>query len=196
LEGDTFTKTDILRREFAIPDSHIIFIYQGGLDKVRGTDLLLDCFSRCKKDRHIVFMGYGSEENTISLYAKKNENIHFKPAVPINDIIAHTSSANVGIFVISGDISLSYRYALPNKFYEYLFSGLPVVVSQNLELLTHEVKQNNLGWVLNTGKLEDVVEFIDNINMEMLIEKRHSVQPFAQKEGWQLEQEKLRDIYT
>ena len=53
-------KSRFLREKFKIPDDHIVFLYQGVLNQVRGTDFLLRVFSEIGADKHIVFMGFGS----------------------------------------------------------------------------------------------------------------------------------------
>ena len=132
-----------LRDEFGIPESDIIFIYQGIIDRARGCKEILDSFTNVNINRHIIMMGYGDMEDYIIEMSSKFKNIHYKPAVPIDQIIEFTSSADVGIFFLPFDISLSYRHSMPNKFFEYLMGGLPVIVSDNLEYLSDEIRKNN-----------------------------------------------------
>ena len=52
-------------------------------------------------------------------------------------------SADVGVALIE-NISLSDYYSLPNKFFEYVFSGLPVLVSDFPDI-SRVVKKYDLG---------------------------------------------------
>ena len=64
------------------------------------------------------------------LVATANEcpNIHVHDAVPHEKVISVVKSADVGLCFIE-NISLSDYYSLPNKLFEYCFSGIPVLAS-------------------------------------------------------------------
>ena len=55
--------------------------------------------------------------------SKLNSNIHFHEAVSQTEIINVTSSADVGLSLITND-SLNHDYCLPNKVFEYIHSGI------------------------------------------------------------------------
>jgi hypothetical protein len=181
-----------LREEFHIPDKDIIFIYQGIIDKARGCKEILEVFKMVKPDRHLVMMGYGGMEQDFKEASAKYPNIHFKQAVPINEIINYTSSADIGIFYLPFNISISYKYSMPNKFFEYLMGGLPIAVSKNLEYMSNEIEDQNLGWTLDLNQ-STLIDFVNSINIEA-IKKKH-VKQYADKSGWQLEHAILKTVY-
>ena len=194
--GKEVKRYNLLREEFNIPAGAIIFIYQGVLSRFRGIQSYLDCFSRLDESKHTVLMGYGEDESLIKQYSRQYKNIHFKPAVPVKDIIKYTSSADVGLFFIPGyDISLSYQYCLPNKFFEYAIAGLHICVSDNFELLSKIVKEDNLGTVIS-AEGESLFKWINSI------ESREEVVPDQKSYskrinyGWQNEEIKFIDIYS
>lgn len=182
-----------LRDEFCIPESDIIFIYQGIIDRARGCIEILDSFATVSIDRHIIMMGFGDMENYVIEMSSKFKNIHYKPAVPIDQIIEFTSSADIGIFFLPFDISLSYRHSMPNKFFEYLMGGLPVVVSDNLEYLSDEIRKNNIGWVLE-GNQKALKDFVNNIRYEEIQSKQTN--KYADRVGWQVEHQILKMVYV
>ncbi len=189
-------KTTIFREKFSIPKEHIIFIYQGIIDPARGILELIDNFKRARPDRHLILMGYGSSENYVKKVAQQIPNIHFQAAVPQNDIIQYTSSADVGIFYIPSDnISLSYRYSLPNKFFEYLIGGLPVMISDNLEYLSELIEENDLGWILSRNN-EAFINFINSLTQEQINAKLENGVTYSRKSGWQFEESILKEIYN
>lgn len=157
---------NLFRSEFHINDEHPIYIYQGVLGKERGVDGLVSYFSR-HKNRHLVLMGYGDMEPEIRKVSAEQNNIHYKPAVDMHDIVKYTSSADYGLFVVNGSLSLSYKYCLPNKFFEYLHAGIPVVVSRNMTYLSSIVESLGLGLVLEQGDLSllDSIENVDYLDM-------------------------------
>ena len=55
------------------------------------------------------------------------------PAVPTDDVVRWAAGADVGLALIQ-NVSLSYFLSLPNKLFEYVAAGLPVVASDFPEL--------------------------------------------------------------
>ncbi|MBF4328677.1 glycosyltransferase, partial [Vibrio anguillarum] len=85
-------------------------------------------------DRNVlVCMGYGPLEALIQEKAHQQSTIFFHPAVTPDVLLNYTSSADYGVSFIE-DSCLSYRYCLPNKMFEYLMAGLPVLTSNLFEM--------------------------------------------------------------
>ncbi len=190
-----YNKSNILRQEFSIPETSIIYIYQGLIDKYRGIKNYLDTFSKLNQSHQLVVMGYGDEEKLVQEYAAMFSNIHFKKAVPVDEIIRYTSSADVGLFIIPGELSLSYKYALPNKFYEYAIAGLHICVSDNFVYLKEIVQIQSLGNVIcsNERCLYDWISNSD-LNRSKLLPNEKSYQ-IRKAIGWQNEEQKYLEIY-
>jgi len=193
--GSKAERHNLFREEFNIPEASIIYIYQGVLDEFRGIKNYLETFSKLDDQHHLVLMGYGVSENIIRSYCKAYKNIHFKPSVPVDEIIKYTSSADVGMFILPGnDISLSYRYSLPNKFFEYAIAGLHICVSDNLELLSGLVKKDNLGTVISSAP-NALYDWITGIKSKSaLVPNEPSIQQ-RMLYGWQNEETKYIPIY-
>jgi glycosyltransferase involved in cell wall biosynthesis len=64
--------------------------------------------------------------------------------VPYEELLSWTSSADIGLSVFDPDISLSTRYCLPNKVFEYLMAGLPVLTTP-LDAVVEIVQQYGAG---------------------------------------------------
>lgn len=139
-------KKDIFRETFGIAQDKTIFLYQGGLSKGRGIEILLEAFKTIDNaNAVIVFLGYGPLENMIKETSKEYKNIYFHQAVSPDVLLDYTSSADFGIATIE-DTCLSYRYCLPNKMFEYLMVEIPVIVS-NLYEMKGLVEKHEIGVV-------------------------------------------------
>jgi glycosyltransferase involved in cell wall biosynthesis len=189
------TKSTRLKDNFNIPHNHVLYIYQGVLSKERGVDTLLKVFDQVHDDKHIVFMGFGDSESVIKEVAKTAKNIHFQPAVKSSEIIDYTSSADIGIFFISGQVCLSYQYCLPNKFGEYLIAGLPVLVSSSLSYLSRLVLEENCGWALNANSTIELIEFVRRTNKQHVSDIQKNVQRYSESLGWEFDEIKYVEIY-
>lgn len=185
-----------LKEKYNIPKDNILFIYQGILEEFRGVNTLIDVFVSTPPDKHIVFMGYGTSERFIKEMANKYPNIHFQSALPPMEVIDYTSSADIGVFFIEGDLCLSYQYSLPNKFGEYILAGLPVLVSSSLSYLTEIVNDKKCGWSLNSYDDIALSNFVSSINKDSIELIKTNVSRYANTIGWELEEQKLSHIYT
>lgn len=124
---------------YDIPLEKKIFIYIGILSDGRGIDLCLQAFSSETVDAHVVFMGYGPLKSKIGDFASRYSNIHLHNSVPHEQVVAMVKYADVGLCFVE-NVSLSDYYSLPNKLFEYAFSGLPVLASDFPEIskVVHE----------------------------------------------------------
>jgi glycosyltransferase involved in cell wall biosynthesis len=121
-------KTDYLRKYFNIPIDKKIFIYVGGFVRGRGLELISKVFCSSRVSSHLVFLGYGELQGDLHKLSATNSNIHLHPAVPHDEVVSLVKSADFGLCLIE-NVSLSDFYCLPNKLFEYLFAGVPVLAS-------------------------------------------------------------------
>ena len=169
-------------------------IYLGGLIEGRGIEELLESFKKMSESDYVmIFMGYGNLENMIKEYTKKYNNIYLMPAVPSKEVLNYTISADIGIAYIENG-SLNDKFCLPNKFFEYIFSNLPVIVNDSVEMVKI-IKTYNLGVViknLNHIELKNAFLEIEAMNLSQLginLEK-------AKKEiSWNVQAKKLNISY-
>jgi glycosyltransferase involved in cell wall biosynthesis len=183
-----------LRLKLGLSDTEIVFIYQGLIENSRGVLEVATIFSELNDTRkHLVFMGYGPSTKTIVDFTTKFKNIHYTPAVEPKDIFDYTSDADVGIFFIPKEISLSYKYSLPNKYFEYVKSGIPILISDNLISIEEEMNANHTGWCIRSSK-EALQQFIESINSNDILEAKRKVVLANVNYNWDKEVSILLDI--
>lgn len=123
-----------VRKVFEIPPDHKALIYVGALAPMRGIDLAIEAV-RSLEDWHCVFLGSGSLEAEIKSAAVSNPRIHYHPPVAEKDIVHTVATADLSYSVIDCSAE-SYRLALPNKLFQSLAAGVPVVVNEaNVDML-------------------------------------------------------------
>lgn len=146
-------KCNLFREKLGIRSNQTIFLYQGGLSKGRGIEMLLEVFLGLELDHNVlVFMGYGPLEDMIRNKAQKSDTVFFHQSVTPEVLLKYTSSADYGVSFIE-DSCLSYRYCLPNKLFEYLMAGLPIVTS-NLYEMKRLAEEEGVGIVAENNTVQ------------------------------------------
>ncbi|MBK8700214.1 MAG: glycosyltransferase [Saprospiraceae bacterium] len=105
-----------------------ILIYQGAVNKGRGIECAIEALKYLPDfDLHIY--GNGDLRQDLEDFVKQLEwgnRIKFFGAVSPEALKTYTRSAMFGLNLLDGS-SLSYRYSLANKFFDYLQAGIPSV---------------------------------------------------------------------
>lgn len=175
---------------FNITEQEILFIYQGGLSRGRGIEELIRIFRQLNKNRHIVFMGDGPLKEMIT---ENNEpNIHYKSSVISNDVVHYVQSADVGIYLME-DTCLNHKYSLPNKIFEHIQAGIPIIVN-NLPDQKAIVDHFGVGWVLTDPN--KTIGFLNNLDNKQIAEKMSGVLMAKKELSWENEANMLIEIYT
>lgn len=126
-----------LRAELGISHRIPIILHLGYLQPDRGLEQLISTMPSCP-ETILVLMGEGQMSYVSSLKElvqrlQLSSRVRFVPLVAPEHVIANSKSADVGV-VLAQPASLSYYGSLPNKLFQYLAAGLPVVASHFPEL--------------------------------------------------------------
>jgi glycosyltransferase involved in cell wall biosynthesis len=159
----TTKKSNILRTVFNLSDDKKIIIYVGGIIRGRGVEELLECFKDLQENNLvIIFMGYGELVNNVKEYQNKYSNIFYHPAVESLKVTEYASSADFGIAYIKNGC-LNDQFCLPNKLFECLFSGIPMLVS-NVPDMAKLINDYSVGFVLESLTAENLLNGINVID--------------------------------
>lgn len=178
-----------LRDRLGVGPQAPLFVYVGALESGRGIELLLETFAGWDAGAHVAFIGSGGLRETIERVAQFEGNVHYCPPVPHERLVAHIQEATGGFCLIE-DVSLSDRYCLPNKLFEYAFAGLPVIASR-LPDIERFVRQYQLGVCADLNVIsvrEAILECIErptDLPMERL-----------ERLSWESQAGVLRGLYT
>jgi len=189
-----FIKTDIFRKKFHLSESSTIFIYQGALMARRGIENTLKAFERIDHlDKVVVFMGYGQLEEKIISAATEYKNIFFQPAVQPESVLEYTASADFGIILNENDC-LNHNYCLPNKFFEYIMAGLPVI-SSNLYEISRIIEKYQIGLIVKNGSPKDIIQTINKLDTFDTGRMRENLKEVSKIYNWNNQEKTLLKIY-
>ena len=148
-----------LKHSLDIPESEKLFLYVGAIGAGRGIDLILNAFSSRPSD-HVLFIGWGELVEDIKKVMLSCANVHYMTPLPHDQLLHCTRQADYGICMIE-NISKSDYFSLPNKLFEFAFSGLPVIASKFPDI-SNVVSSCNLG-ILTEHALHDLSFSLDLI---------------------------------
>lgn len=126
------TPKNIFRNTFNITDDTKIFLYQGALVDGRGLNEIIEAF-KGSHEHALVIMGFGGLTEKIKETANYYSNVYYHPAVSSDELLDYTASADFGI-LSTDDSCLNHIYCLPNKLFEYIMAGLPILSSELTEV--------------------------------------------------------------
>jgi glycosyltransferase involved in cell wall biosynthesis len=125
-------RPDLIRAATGIPATAPVVLYHGLLSGNRGIDRLTEAILQPGlEDVHLALLGYGTLAPKLTELADQapyRGRLHVLDAVPPAELLPWVASADVGSLAMPR-ASLNLFISTPNKLFECLAAGTPVVVS-------------------------------------------------------------------
>jgi glycosyltransferase involved in cell wall biosynthesis len=137
-----------LRRQIGIDAKTPLVLHQGAPAPARGCEVLIAAIELLP-GAHLVFLGdpepgYALVLRELMRKYDVQDRVTLLPSVPLGRLLAHTAEADVGVTLLQ-DTCENHRLALPNKLFEYIAAGVPVVASA-LPETRRIVEGYEIGW--------------------------------------------------
>ena len=193
---DLNKKYDYFRDKLPITSSQKIVLFQGGYSPNRNLHLFVESAKYIKnKDVVLVLMGFGDYEKELQQIAKKDktldEKVFFFPAVDQSVLLEYSASADVGIIPYP-HIDLNSYYCTPNKLFEFIQAGLPMIANDSPEL-NRFVKENCIGYSKKIEDEKDIANMIDSY-FEQNIDYKENMIKTREKISWSVEEKKFLEM--
>ncbi|MEL6652163.1 MAG: glycosyltransferase [Bacteroidota bacterium] len=179
--------------------SRNVLIYQGAINLGRGIDLMIEAMQHLP-EAELWIVGKGDVLEKMKALADSlslGERVKFWGFVALEHLPAITAQARIGLS-LEEDRGANYRFASPNKVYDYIQAGLPVLVS-DLPEMRALVESYEVGAVLpfaqrQAGRLADLLRAMltDEVALNTW---RERCRVAAKELNWEAEKEKLQEIY-
>jgi glycosyltransferase involved in cell wall biosynthesis len=174
-----------------------IILYQGALNMGRGIEAAIRAM-QFLDGAELWLAGDGDLTTQLKQMVeglKLGDKVKFLGRLPLNELHAVTFQADLGIS-LEEDLGLNYRFALPNKLFDYIQAEVPVLVS-NLPEMRRIVEHYQIGVIAETHQRKELAEIMKTALFDQ--EKRQVWKqnlPKAAKElCWENEEEVLKQVY-
>lgn len=182
-----------VREKYDITPTDHLVIYQGAVNKDRGLEELIQAFTYLPKKYHLLLVGSGDVYQTLlekSLVLELH-HVHFTGQIPFTELASYTLQADLGVS-LEKSTNLNYRFALPNKVFDYIAAGIPILVSPLTELCAI-LDKHDVGKLLPSHEPKDIANSIESIfadKNQMAIWKENT-QKAREEYCWENEEKKL-----
>ena len=191
----------ITRNDLGWPEDKWIVLMQGGAINVdRGAEELIHAMKPCYGLENVMlyFIGSGDVWDEIKELTRKlhlSRAVKFIPRMPYQKLMQYTALADLGVS-IDKPVSPNYKYSLPNKLFDYIGAGVPVLASPLVEV-KNIVKGYNVGDCIESHDPGHIAEKIRYMfaNKRRYNTWKKNARKAAAELCWENEEKVLSEIY-
>jgi glycosyltransferase involved in cell wall biosynthesis len=192
--------TSKINSEIKLPEDKKILIYQGsGINVDRGAEELTEAMKYLDDGFLLLFVGSGDVIDILKEKVKVNKldsKVIFTGKVPFEVLQEYTRKAHLG-FTLDKPISENYIYSLPNKLFDYVHSGIPVMASRLVEI-ERMINKYEIGTFVESHDPKHIAEKILFVfsNPELMTKWKLNLSKASKEVNWQNEEIVLLEIYN
>lgn len=172
-----------------------VALFSGGFQASRGLEQMVAA-ALLQKEVALVLQGFGPQEAALRRLAQEHRSpVAFLPRAPHDELTRVCSQADIGVMPVLPDCLNSY-YCSPNKMFDYMMAGLPVVAADLPEMAALLAECAN-GLLYDAYSANDLADKL----VELAAHPRRCELGRASRRwaesvyNWQTESLKLLDLY-
>lgn len=187
------------RVSLQLPEDKTIIILQGnGINEGRGGEELVEAMPFVDEKAVFLIVGNGTVIPQLKEKVKDlqlEHRVRFVSRVTPEMLYNYTYLSDIGI-ALDRDLSMNLRFSLPNKLFEYIKAGTPVVVSNLIER-ARIVGQYRVGLIVEDFQAENIAEKINKLvnDKQLYNDLKTNCKIAAEDLCWENEEKVLEEIY-
>jgi len=190
--------TGYTRKELGINESDMLLIFQGaGINIDRGGEELVEAL--CRTD-NVTLLIAGSGDVMSGLKEKAESlnltgRIRFIPKMSWEELMRFTKASDAGL-TLDKDTNLNYRFILPNKLFDYISAGIPVISSNRIEV-SKIISENNCGIIIPSVTPAEISKAIIELrdDRKLMNKLRQNSVKASESLNWESESRKVTEFY-
>lgn len=175
-------------RPDGVTDTDLMAVFTGTHGQANGLDAALNAAVELKKrgrhDIKLVLVGQGKLKESLQARAKKEglDNVIFHPPVNKSKLAELMKGADIGLQLLA-NIPAFYYGTSPNKFFDYISAGLPVL-NNYPGWLAGMINDNNCGYAIEPDNAQAFADALINAadNKELLPEMGDNALALAKRD--------------
>lgn len=178
-----------------LPKNKNVILYQGAINIGRGLELMIEAMTHLNQVL-LVLVGEGDISNELKDRVKSlalQDKVLFYNKLRPNVLKLLSPQADIGIS-LEEDMGLNYRYALPNKLFDYIHAKIPVVVS-DLPEMKQLVEEYQVGEVLINRTPVELANVVANLLDKGKAHYKEPLDHAARELNWESESRLLTQLF-
>ena len=185
------------RTDLNLPLSKKIVILQGaGINMQRGAEELVEAFKYLDESYLLLIIGSGDVIKQLKSNVIKFElqnKVNFIDKIPASELRHYTSVSNLGV-TIDKNSNLNYHFSLPNKVFDYMHAGIPILASK-LPEIEHLISKYHVGIYIDNHEPQHIAHKISSfLNSNYYLEYKSNTIIAAIENNWETEKQKLVNL--
>jgi glycosyltransferase involved in cell wall biosynthesis len=188
-------RAEIKHSEASFPAITFRLVYIGLLQVERGILEILQVLKH-HPEWHLSLAGFGGDEALIRDQFAGLENVTWHGRIGYKDSLALSSQADV-LFATYDPAILNHRYASPNKVFEAMMLGKPIVVARGTNV-DRIIEENQCGLVVDYGDIPALEKSLSILNEDLALRDllgRNARAAYETKYHWSIMAKRLGEIY-
>jgi glycosyltransferase involved in cell wall biosynthesis len=180
------------------PEGRVI-LYQGaGINVDRGVEEAVEAMQYVN-NATLLIIGGGDAIDSIRILAERlglGQKVRFIPKMPFAKLREYTRHADIGLS-LDKDTNINYRFSLPNKLFDYIHAGLPVLASGVTEVKAI-VERYALGLTISSHDPRHIAERMSQMlddEKQSAVWKANALRA-SRELCWQEEEKKLLALFN
>ena len=182
------------RKDLNLPEHKKIIILQGsGINIQRGSEEAVEAMKYID-NACLLIVGDGDVLPLLKKYVAENlmeDKVIFIPKQSPENLIHYTANANLGL-TLDKDTNINYRFSLPNKLFDYIHAGIPVLASPLVEI-EKIITEFNIGCCIESHNPKHIAEKMQFMLADSPVRDdwKKNLTFAAKQLNWKEEQKKL-----
>jgi glycosyltransferase involved in cell wall biosynthesis len=181
-----------------VDPKHIRLIHHGGATRRRQLEKTIEMAGILDERYKLYFMLIGEDDGYIDELGSLSEKVapnrvFFLPAVNPHQIVMSLNAFDIGVCFIPPEPA-SYKYALPNKFFEAIGAGLAVLIGPSPAMVPL-VKEYDLGVISEGFEARNLAIALNNLTAEEINRMKLNALKASRLLNAEVEMAKLMEIY-
>ncbi|MEN9972355.1 MAG: hypothetical protein RIS20_702 [Bacteroidota bacterium] len=184
----------LTKTQLEIPENTFLIIIQGsGLNVERGIEEAVLAM-KMLEDTTLMLVGDGDVMPVVKELIKTNrleDKVKIFGRRPYDEMMQFTMHADLGL-TLDKPLSKNYEYSLPNKVFDYMHAGTPILASKLVEI-ERVIESHQIGVILEEVSPAAIASVVNDIKSQpdLLLQLKEACRKASEIENWENERLKL-----